>query len=296
MDKAKGRETTNVDKILSIIEEMKTADPSLPGDVQMIEGHAYNNLGQIAYREGTKESAKTAIEYFEKYREICEEADYAAGVTIAGSNLAKAKAKYEGRNSTSDMEIVEKYRKAYKQRIGSKGQEHTATLDAGAALAVALKNAHHGIEAERLLTKLVSISMRAHGPDHQITKSAKSDLQKIKVRRVRIKHQNGRTYQALRYEEDGEKCVIQGPIAKPRNIQAERTFSIASEGIIFKPGTPVICDGLKASTNLNGKMGDVRFYDEDIEGFKIYFEEEGLEPWPVKAKFLRILFELPEES
>ena len=63
----------------------------------------------------------------------------------------------------------------------------------------------------------------------------------------------------------------------------------------FALGTPVICDGLKASTHLNGKIGDIRSYDEDIEGFKIYFEEEGLEPWPLKAKFLRILFELPEE-
>ena len=58
----------------------------------------------------------------------------------------------------------------------------------------------------------------------------------------------------------------------------------------------MVCDGMKKATHLNGKIGDIRSYDEDNECYKVYFEEEGIEPWPVRVKFLRILFELPEET
>ena len=112
---------------------------------------------------------------------------------------------------------------------------------------------------------------------------------------MEIKSRNG-AFQALRYEEDGGKCVIQGPIADPRNIQSEQMLTVASEDIILGHGTPVVCHGLKKATHLNGKIGDIRSWDEASECFKVHFEDEGLEPCPVKDKFLRILFELPEES
>ena len=158
------------DKILSVVGQMKTADPSLPRLARRIEGHAYNNLGYIAFKEGTNESAKAAVEYFEKYRNICEEIDYAEGVTIAESNVALAKAEFEGRSKENNQELLEKQQKMYKNFAKTHGQEHTATLDAGLNLARELKKAHRGIESERLLTKLTAVSKRAHGPDHKHTK------------------------------------------------------------------------------------------------------------------------------
>ena len=44
------------------------------------------------------------------------------------------------------------------------------TIRAGILLAYVLVNAHHRIEAERLVTKLAATSRRFHGPEHECTK------------------------------------------------------------------------------------------------------------------------------
>ena len=45
-------------KILSIIEQMKTANPTLPKAILQYEGDTYNNLGCFAFKEGTKKVQK----------------------------------------------------------------------------------------------------------------------------------------------------------------------------------------------------------------------------------------------
>ena len=294
-----GEEVKDVSiKILScIIAYTKAVNAAPTKDLQAVEAKAYNNLGHIALVEGTKESAKTAMEYFEKYRDICEAAGWTTGVTSSEYNIACAKAKYEGGSDKITEEILEKFQKAYKQSVEKFGQESSATIKSGIFLVTTLKKAFHRIEAERLLTKLVAICKRVHGPEHDITKRVDSNLQNCKVRCVKISSRIG-VFQALRYEEDGEKCVMQGPIAKPRNIQEEETLTIdnTSDVLRFPLGTPVVCNGLKKATHLNGKIGDIRSYDEDNECYKVHFEDEGLEPWSLRAKFLRVVFELHEET
>ena len=104
-------------------------------------------------------------------------------------------------------------------------------------------------------------------------------------------------FQAVRYEEEGEKLVVQGPITTPRKVEGEEMLTIAPDDIFgLVQGTPVICTGLKQQTHLNGKIGDVRSRGEDCDCYLVYFEDEGLDPQPVRAKFLRILFELPEKE
>ena len=215
-------------KIFSIIEQMKTSDPSLPQPIQKVEASTYYCLGYIAFDEGTKEGAKSAMEYFEKSRVIYEEADYTRGVTFAESNLARAKSRYEGSsNENKEEEALQRRQKLYMQHVKTRGQDHFETIKIGMNLAIDLKGVHRVIEAERLLTKLVAICERVHGPHHQVTKSAKSNLHQCKVRSVGIKYRDEiKRYQALRYEDDGRKCVVQGSIANPRNIQEEETLTV----------------------------------------------------------------------
>jgi hypothetical protein len=235
--------------------------------------------------------------YFEKYRDICEKIDDAEGVTAAEANIALAKSLCEGRSAESNEEMLEQRQKLYKQDGDRFGQEALYTIDSGAHLSYALANAHHKIEAERLLIKLAAISKRAHGPDHNMTKIVESELQKRRERCVFLNHQNeSQLFQALRYEEDGRKCVVRGPIAKPRNVQEEQSFTVASTELHFSPGTPIVCHGLKKETHLNGKIADLRSWDRESECFKVHFEDKDLEPRLLKAKFLRILFELPAEA
>ena len=43
-------------------------------------------------------------------------------------------------------------------------------------------------------------------------------------------------FEALRYENDGEICVVTGPIAEPRQVDDEQIFHVSSELIV-----PVCC-------------------------------------------------------
>ena len=61
------------------------------------------------------------------------------------------------------------------------------------------------------------------GPNHKIKIRADELLKKCKVRYVVVlpdcKH-----FQALRYESDGEICVVVGPITEPRQPDDERIY------------------------------------------------------------------------
>ena len=158
-------------------------------------------------------------------------------------------------------------------------------------LAVALKNAHHGIEAERLLTNLASSSKRVHGPAHHLTQRVESYLHFFKVRGVGVNFDDTvKRFQALRYEDDGKKCIVQGPIATPRSIEDETEFTVASDSMRIASGTPVVCHGLNSLPHLNGKIGDLR-----PGKYEVYFEDKELEPCTVPLDNIRILFELPDE-
>ena len=284
-------------KILSMIGQMKTEDPSIPERTLILEPVVYLHLGHISLSEETQEDAKLAMEYFEKSLDICNSKGFTGGVTSAGIGLAKAKVRYEGATAQNEKELLEKQRTAYKYRIEALGQDALITLHLGVDVAVTLKQANNGIEAERLLTKLATISNRVHGPDHVLTKKADSHLQQCKVRCVNIESKDGeQCFQALRYEDDGGKCVLRGPIADPRNVQEEEMFTVTSQSVRPTLGTPVVCHGLKDSlTRLNGKIGDVRSVDEGGGRCKVHFADTGLRPCFVKQENIRILFDLPDE-
>ena len=57
-------------KVIFVMEGMKTPNRSLPPSIIQIEVATFNNLGLVSLTEGTKESVKSAIEYFEKLRDI----------------------------------------------------------------------------------------------------------------------------------------------------------------------------------------------------------------------------------
>lgn len=80
-----------------------------------------------------------------------------------------------------------------------------------------------------------------------------------------------------------------------QEIFNQNKCSLLHQRILFL-GTALPLFATGCFSHLNGKIGDIRSWDEASECFKVHFEDEGLEPCPVKDKFLRILFELPEES
>ena len=313
-------------KILSIIEELSSESISSLSNYNIyMKAKTYFRLGSIALNGGTKESAREAVKHYEKAQAIYNTPGVLRSSAIAAdytkatisTQIAKAKAIYEATESNIEEE-TRQCKEVYENYVKLFGQEAIHTIRAGASLAFAMKKAFHGIESERLLVKLVAISKRAHGPDHSTTKLVESYLKLFKVRIVNAKYK-GKTsifqalrfeegkipirckwYQAFRNKEDGKKkdaYTIMGPIAKPGDF-CEKTLLVPPDSALLVGGTPVIfiCRGQEELAHLNGKIGDIHSR-EAANGslyYDVHFEEADTAPCRVEAKFLRILFELPE--
>ena len=177
-------------------------------------------------------------------------------------------------------------------------------------LAFELRKAKHMIKFERLAAKLLAISHRVNGPDHIVTKSAKSALSQWKVMRTidRVHEGKVEVYEALRYEYDGdeEMLIVKGPIPDENNCTQvdyqnipdhnHKIFPVAvtSSHIIYDFDTPVVCHGLKNAQHLNGKIGELRSFDDKSLRYEVHFEDPKLKPCLVKPENVKILFELPK--
>jgi hypothetical protein len=64
----------------------------------------------------------------------------------------------------------------YESYVAKYGKEGKTTITSGVTLAIALWEAKQPMEAERLLTRLATVSKRVLGPQHNTTKQVKSWL------------------------------------------------------------------------------------------------------------------------
>ena len=132
---------------------------------------------------------------------------------------------------------------------------------------------------------------------HNVTIDVDILLKKCKARYVEVDY---KMFQALRYEmmEDGEICVIQGPIAKPRQVDKERMYSVECNLIVPARGCAVICHGLISASYLNGNLGETRSDKNTETGYRlgVHFEKKGVKSALVKPENLRIAFDLPSED
>jgi hypothetical protein len=114
----------------------------------------------------------------------------------------------------------------------------------------------------------------------------------------------GKVFQALRYEDDGDTCVIKGPITKPRNIHEEREYRVASEAVVPKFGCFVTCHGLKIASHLNDKLGEINGITGDVKGafrvgesrLLVHLEDKSIKPAAAKVENLLIVFDLPVKT
>ena len=170
------------------------------------------------------------------------------------------------------------------------------TIRSGLYYAKQLRVANHCIEAEQLVTQLDTISRRVHGPDHKTTIDADEVLVKCKERFV-IVLPECQMFQALRYENDGEICVVTGPVTEPRRVDNETIHRVDNN--LMRPviECPVICHGLVSASHLNGELGEVTKFKRDESGrilrMGVHFEKKGMQSALVKAENLHIAFELP---
>ena len=202
--------------------------------------------------------------------------------------------KYEGDDASVPRDIrlkLEDARKHYAYMIKSFGLTSQETVGPCVEYTQYLLRAHRNIEAERILSKMVTSCRRVNGPEHDITRMAEAALEACKSRFVHVMHRTG-SFLALRSEND--KCVVTDPIRE----DDERTFHVAFDLILPFKGCPVKCHGLVSASYLNGEVGEVRGYHENKNGIrlKVRFENKSYHPVMVKPANLRIVFELPKSS
>jgi hypothetical protein len=269
------------------------------------EAYAYEKLGAMLLRDSSEEGFKAMMQHFKKARAIYNLVDMKGDVSrmdtlislFTDSPTKQAANDGDASSSTITNSTLEAMRNEYECNLNIRGMDSEVTIQAGLVYAKLLWDANRCIEAERIITKLSTISRRVHGPDHKVTINATELLEKCKERYVLVLPDD-KVFQALRYENDGEMCVITGPVAMPRNIADERIYHIANKLVIPTIGCPVICHGLVSASHLNGVLGEVRHLKQDGTGlrFGVYFEKKNMKSALVKPENLRIAFELPVSS
>ena len=195
--------------------------------IAIIESSVYNRLGQITLVEDF-DGYKKAIKYFEKCRDLAKAVHYSEGVAIADNNIIGTKKVY-GKGGISSDEYLKQAQAFYKLQFDVSGQGCVDTLKAGLNVAIALKGTNQRRQAEELLSKLLEISKRCHGPDHNITKLIESE----RVQKVAIGvGKEWKLFKFVKFKEDGNNCIVKGPILETRCIQDEKMFTVASD-IVF---------------------------------------------------------------
>jgi hypothetical protein len=304
-------------KCLLIIEQMDKNDEY----AMIIASDVYGILGNFEHcsEAGTEDSTRKAKKYYEIAKNLAERTGSRERAADLDSKIAMLKTRRaikEGSEKEIGVgelseQLLETKKRAFQAMMESKGE--VESLHQGFNYAVALKDSHHRIVAERLLKKLIRISPQFHGRDHDTTIDFESLLKDTTTRIVGVGNQYQPVlFQALRYKCDGKECVIEGPIQNtiqcrdgkecliegpiqiPRVAGEQKTLSVDADQILPCIGTPVICDGLKNASHLNGKIGDIRSFDYDAERYAVHFEDISISPKLVKPENLHVLFELPE--
>ena len=267
------------------------------------EAFVYKQLGGMFLRDSSEEGFKIMITYFKKARAIYNLVGIKDNVedmdTIISVCTANKQADYEidgddACSATISNYELEAMRNNYKRDKNTNGMDSIITIRSGLLYAKGLRYEDHCIEAERLVTKLSTISRCVHGQGHKVTIDA-DKLQKQFMARYVTFLPDDEQFQALRYENDGEICVVTGPITKPRNTADENIYHIANNLVIPNLGCAVICHGLISASHLNGELGEVRNIKRSGTRLRVHFLKKGMKSALVKPENLRIAFELPSK-
>jgi hypothetical protein len=246
----------------------------------------------------TEEDKNVAIGHFKKARAIYSLLDMKVDAQHMDTTILMLTSNRQATNHQSVVtsSMLQFIKNDYEQYLNTQGINSDNTITSGLFYAKLLHDEGH-LEAERLATKLAMISRQVHGPHHKTTIDADEILKECKERPVSVLPDD-KPFQALRYENGGEICVVTGPITKPRRKDDERMYYIANNLVIPSKGCVVICHGLVSASHLNGELGEVRDVKKSGTGIRlaVHFENKGMKSALVKPENLRIAFELPSEE
>ncbi len=269
------------------------------------EANAYYCLGQVYAFSQSEERTNTEIGHYKKARDLFNSVGDTEQANLMTNCMERASAILNGNKESQ----FEKTKQIYDDSVTRYGEKSEQAILTGVAYAFCLGREKRSIEAERLATKLAATSRQVFGEEYKCTKQAVNFLNKCKTRSVRVAKPGSdynaflpSVYKALRYENDGQVCIITGPPV-PDSIRVGDgegdSFSIPSTSIFPETGCPIICHGLLNAPHLNGKLGDVRSIAMGRSGevrLTVCFEDKILGSAAVKPRNLRIAFDVTTKS
>ena len=290
---------------------------SMYKEVRSVEAFGYYQLAQLR-GDDPKKADEVSIGYYEKAKVLRNLIGDTALAKSIESTIAAVKTGFGGEGKavtrTKDgvsviaeggenkASYLERSREIYQLSIQNDGEGSEITIKKGAVLAKVLSLSNRRIEGERLAAKLVKTGRLVHGIDHECTEFAQDILEECKQRFVAVNSPGlmGKNFLFLRYEDNGEKCVVQGPMAgtKAESPDEEMTYTYPSFVVIPKMSCPVFCRGLQKASHLNGMLGEVRGIGKDKVGairYEVHFDQ-SIKPVLIKPANLRICLELPNEE
>jgi len=253
------------------------------------------------------ENDKNVIKYGERALRVCKEAGKLEQAKQVENILETQKAKFRrkhahirGEEEYAKIEatVLPEARVSYKISQGE-GWSSSDALFRGKNLSHVLLQSGHGIECQRLMTKLVEKSRLVYGPDHPETLSLCSFYDEGIRRNVLIENlfdKNARPFQMIVVgyaNESGDQYVLAGATKKD---PPSETVDCGNEMLWIQPGTPVVCKGLVSASHLNGKIGDIRRRDKKTSRYAVHFADPSLEPKRILARNLRVLINVPDEN
>ena len=239
-------------------------------------------------RDYRNKDYEVALKYLKKSRDLYRADGDADSVKSQNLNIDMMRSKIERKsvNAEDGLQISRNmYAHVSSFSEGDEGSE--ALLHQAAELAHSLQKALHMIEAERLLKKTLPTCVRVHGADHDLTKQVETLLALQRAREVGLKSREG--YFSVVGYEGGEYLV-----RATGKGSGEDAFAVGIDEVVMRPGTIVLCHGLKTASHLNGKIGEIRAICEENGRFEVYFEDKALAPCRVRQDNLRVLIDLPD--
>jgi hypothetical protein len=289
-----------IDTTLSVIDQLSIdPDPSSSSKIELLKATTLGSISDIRMRQEdlTEDEAMKCLGYLEEGRRIRESFGDALGVAKVETSIAYFKERcverfgaQEAFGKPSVEKVIERLRNTY--QLMSENFGEATSLQAGVDLATLLSNANHTVESWRLSKRLLAISQQYHGREHGTTIKIEGILANLNVQCVLLRSLGFR-FRAIGYEDD--KYVLRGPIGVPE--EQRQTLRVDPTDVILDEWNlvPVVCHGLKNNAAyLNGKIGDLRSFDETTGRYGVYFEDKAIKPKSVKLRNLRILFELPD--
>ena len=146
----------------------------------------YTALARFAEADGTEDGREMALYYHGKVRDLYKSEGKESLAALVEAHMENTKQTCDGdeqkqfgeQEMLKEKQLLKNMRNHYENAVRKYGEDASISIQSGIVLSQRLHNFHvgFGLESMRLSNKLVTISRRVHGPDHQIqiTKEAES--------------------------------------------------------------------------------------------------------------------------